>query len=96
MNELTQPSGTGTANSPARLGVPGLGRYALNLNVLVFRIRELLVQFQWLTEPLSPDWLTPAELADLRRLFDATVLLEEGAARLEQQWRARQALSPKI
>ena len=96
MSEQTPQSNTGTAKSPDRPALPGLGRYALNLNVLVLRMRDLFTQFTWLSDPLSPEWLTPEERARLRYLWDTTVLLEESATRLEEQWRARQGLSPKI
>ncbi len=96
MSEQTPQSNTGTAKSPDSAALPGAGRYALNLNVLVVRIGDLLLQLGWLADPLSPEWLTPEELARLRYLFDTVLLLEEGAIRLEEQWRARQGLSPKI
>ena len=96
MSEQTPQSNTGIAKPSTSSALPGQGRYALNLNVLVLRIRDLLLQLGWLADPLSPEWVTPEEVAMLRYLFDTAVLLEEGAVRLEEQWRARQGLSPKI
>ena len=96
MSEQTPQSNTGTAKSPCSSVRVGHGRYELNLHVLVMRLRDLLKQFTWLADPLSPEWLTSEELARLRYLFDSAVLLEESAARLEEEWRARQGLSRKI
>ena len=96
MSEQTPQSNTGTAKSPTSSAQPGHGRYELNLHVLVLRLRDLQKQFLWLADPLSPEWLTPEELAVLRYLYDSAVLLDESATKLEERWRARQGLSPKI
>ncbi len=96
MSEQTPQSNTGTAKSPGSSVRVGHGRYELNLHVLVMRLRDLQKQFLWLTDPLNPEWLTPEEVTRLRALYNATVLLEDNATRLEEQWRARQGLSRKI
>ncbi len=95
MSDSNQTDSTTTVKSSPERQTPGLGRYALNFNVLVMRLHELLAEFVYLTSPLDPQWLTPEELRELRRLWNLSEQAYEWAKLLERSWKARQGLSPR-
>ncbi len=95
MSESTPTSSTGTAKSPAEGVFTGESRYALELHVLVLRVREIGQQFLNLTHARYADCMTIGEVNELRCMYTLAERLEADATKLEEQWRVRQGLSRK-
>jgi hypothetical protein len=95
MSESTPTSSTGTAKSPGERTSTAANRYALELHVLVMKLRDVCVQFLQLPATSNAQYITSDDLHELRRMFRAVERLDVSAADLEERWRARQGLSPK-
>ncbi len=96
MGLTDKPHITGTPADMDRADRVEEQQYALELHVLVMKIRELHGQVADLTRPAVAHYITQLEARQLHRLYNIIEHLEEGAVKLEEQWRARQGLSPKI
>lgn len=63
---------------------------AMELHVLVMKIRDVCIQFLEVTRTRYGDVINEDEVLELHRLFRAVERLDERATRLEEQWKERQ------
>jgi len=96
MGLTDKPNITGTPAEMDRAERVEEQHYALELHVLAMKIQELHGQVADLTRPAVAHYITHSEARQLHALYNVLERLEEMAVSLEERWRARQGLSPKI
>jgi hypothetical protein len=95
MSESTRTSNTITAKSAPEMERPGGARFALELHVLVMRVRDLYADMRWLSDPQSACWLSHEEMKQLVHISRKIGRLDDRVTELEKTWRVRQGLSPR-